>query len=389
MGEELELKVAESVVEADVDKLVDDNGKTTDEKIESSLNYESLSDAEKAAIDDFNTKMDINDSTMLLQYGAKAQAKISQFSDSVLEDVKTKNTGEVGDLLAELVADIKSFDADVSGERKGLAKLFHSAKHEVDRILAKYSKVESNIDVIEKKLEQQKIQMLKDIAIFDTMYEKNLEYFKEISLYIIAGEKKLKELRENELPKLVAKAKESGEQIDAQKVNDLENALNRFEKKLYDLKTTRVISIQMAPQIRLLQNNEAELVEKIQSSLINTIPLWKNQMVIALGISNAKKALETQKAVTDLTNDMLKKNSETLKQGSIELAEQSERAVVDIETLQKTNKDLIETLDKVIEIHENGRIKRQAAEAELVNIEKELKSKMLEINVKPDAPTNK
>lgn len=389
MGEELELKVAESVVEADVDKLVDDNGKTTDEKIESSLNYESLSDAEKAAIDDFNTKMDINDSTMLLQYGAKAQAKISQFSDSVLEDVKTKNTGEVGDLLAELVADIKSFDADVSGERKGLAKIFHSAKHEVDRILAKYSKVESNIDVIEKKLEQQKIQMLKDIAIFDTMYEKNLEYFKEISLYIIAGEKKLKEIRENELPKLVAKAKESGEQIDAQKVNDLENALNRFEKKLYDLKTTRVISIQMAPQIRLLQNNEAELVEKIQSSLINTIPLWKNQMVIALGISNAKKALETQKAVTDLTNDMLKKNSETLKQGSIELAEQSERAVVDIETLQKTNKDLIETLDKVIEIHENGRAKRQAAEAELVNIEKELKSKMLEINVKPDAPTNK
>lgn len=389
MGEELELKVAESVVEADVDKLVDDNGKTTDEKIESSLNYESLSDAEKKAINDFNTKMDINDSTMLLQYGAKAQAKISQFSDSVLEDVKTKNTGEVGDLLAELVADIKSFDADVSGERKGLAKIFHSAKHEVDRILAKYSKVESNIDVIEKKLEQQKIQMLKDIAIFDTMYEKNLEYFKEISLYIIAGEKKLKEIRENELPKLVAKAKESGEQIDAQKVNDLENALNRFEKKLYDLKTTRVISIQMAPQIRLLQNNEAELVEKIQSSLINTIPLWKNQMVIALGISNAKKALETQKAVTDLTNDMLKKNSETLKQGSIELAEQSERAVVDIETLQKTNKDLIETLDKVIEIHENGRAKRQAAEAELVNIEKELKSKMLEINVKPDAPTNK
>ena len=384
MGEELELKVAESVVEADVDKLVDDNGKTTDEKIESSLNYESLSDAEKAAIDDFNTKMDINDSTMLLQYGAKAQAKISQFSDSVLEDVKTKNTGEVGDLLAELVADIKSFDADVSGERKGLAKLFHSAKHEVDRILAKYSKVESNIDVIEKKLEQQKIQMLKDIAIFDTMYEKNLEYFKEISLYIIAGEKKLKELRENELPKLVAKAKESGEQIDAQKVNDLENALNRFEKKLYDLKTTRVISIQMAPQIRLLQNNEAELVEKIQSSLINTIPLWKNQMVIALGISNAKKALETQKAVTDLTNDMLKKNSETLKQGSIELAEQSERAVVDIETLQKTNKDLIETLDKVIEIHENGRIKRQAAEKELASLEKELKDKLLEITVKPE-----
>jgi len=389
MGEELELKVEEKVAEVEVDNLVDSNGKTTDEKIENSLNYDSLSDAEKSAIDDFNQKIDINDSTMLLQYGAKAQAKISQFSDSVLEDVKTKSVGEVGDLLAELVADIKSFDADVSGQPKGLAKLFHSAKHEVDRIMAKYGKVETNIDRIEKKLEQQKLQMLKDIAIFDTMYEKNLEYFKEISLYIIAGEKKLKELREVELPKLVAKAKETGEQIDAQKVNDLENAINRFEKKLYDLKTTRVISIQMAPQIRLLQNNEAELVEKIQSSLINTIPLWKNQMVIALGISNAKSALGTQKAVTDLTNDMLKKNSETLKQGSIELAQESERAVVDIETLQKTNKDIIETLDKVIEIHENGRAKRAAAEAELVNIEKELKNKMLEINVKPDAPTNK
>ncbi len=388
--ENLELKVeAKDVDMSKVEDTLLQEKKVSEEVVEKSLNYDALTDEEKKAIDEFITKIDPKNTTQILQYGATAQNNISKFSDSVLEDVKTKSVGEVGDLLAELVADIKSFDADVSGQPKGLAKLFHSAKHEIDRIMAKYGKVETNIDRIEKKLEQQKLQMLKDIAIFDTMYEKNLEYFKEISLYIIAGEKKLKELREVELPKLVAKAKETGEQIDAQKVNDLENAINRFEKKLYDLKTTRVISIQMAPQIRLLQNNEAELVEKIQSSLINTIPLWKNQMVIALGISNAKSALGTQKAVTDLTNDMLKKNSETLKQGSIELAQESERAVVDIETLQKTNKDIIETLDKVIEIHENGRAKREAAEAELVNIEKELKNKMLEINVKPDAPTNK
>ena len=216
--------------------------------------------------------------------------------------------------------------------------------------------------------------MLKDINIFDTMYEKNLEYFKEISLYIIAGEKKLDELRK--------KAQETGEQLDAQKVNDMENTIHRFEKKIYDLKTTRIISIQMAPQIRLLQNNEAELVEKIQSSITNTIPLWKNQMVLALGINNAKQALKGQQAVSKLTNEMLVKNSETLKQGSIEIAEESEKAIVNIETLQKTNKDLIETLDKVIEIHENGRIKRQEAEKVLEDIEKELKDKMLEIQVK-------
>ena len=226
--------------------------------------------------------------------------------------------------------------------------------------------------------------MLKDINIFDIMYEKNLEYFKEISLYIIAGEKKLEELRNVEMPKLQAKAKETGDQMDVQKVNDLEQMINRFEKKIYDLKTTRLISIQMAPQIRLLQNNEAELVEKIQSSITNTIPLWKNQMVIALGINNAKKALKSQQAVSKLTNEMLVKNSETLKQGSIDIAEESEKAIVNVETLQKTNQDLIETLDKVIEIHKNGRIKRQEAEKTLEDIEKELKAKMLEIHVDKD-----
>jgi len=377
--EGIELQVKE-VKKETVDSLVN-VGTVTDEKIEQSLNYNLLTPDEQTAIDEFNKKIDLTDSTQVLQYGAKAQTKISQFSDSVLDGVKTKNVGEVGTLLADLVAQIKNFDADISGQKKGLAKLFYSAKKEIDTIIAKYSKIETNVDGIEKNLEGHKLQMLKDIAIFDTMYEKNLEYFKEISLYIIAGERKLEELRNTVLPELVQKAKESGEQLDAQKVQDLENTINRFEKKLYDLKTTRIIAIQMAPQIRLLQNNDAELVEKIQSSITNTIPLWKNQIVLALGINNSKKALEAQKAVTNMTNEMLKKNSEMLKQGSIEIAEESEKAIVDIETLQKTNRDLIETLDKVIEIHENGRIKRAEAEKELQNIEQQLKDKLLEIKV--------
>ena len=383
--EGLELKVEKEVKKEEVESLVNEaetKGTVTNEKIEESLNYDLLTQEEKNAVDEFNKKIDVTDSTQVLQYGAKAQAKISQFSDSVLDGVKTRSTGEVGNLLANLVGEIKSFDSDIATENKsGLAKIFHNAKKQLDTLTAKYSKIETNIDGIEKQLENHRLQMLKDIAIFDTMYEKNLEYFKEISLYIIAGEKKLEELRNVELPKLREQAQNSGEQLDAQKVQDLENTINRFEKKIYDLKTTRIISIQMAPQIRLLQNNDAELVEKIQGSITNTIPLWKNQIVLALGINNAKQALGAQKAVTDLTNDMLKKNSELLKQGSIEIAEQSERAIVDIETLQQTNKDLIETLDKVIEIHENGRVKRQEAEVELQNIEKELKEKMIEIKM--------
>lgn len=379
--EGLELKVKEEIKEEEVESLVENAEKVTNEKIEESLNYNSLTQEEKNAIDDFNSKIDISDSTQVIQYGAKAQAKISQFSDSVLEGVKTKNTGEVGDLLAKLVGEIKNFDSDITSERSGLARIFHSVKKQIDVIGAKYSKISTNVDGIEKQLENHKLQMLKDIAIFDTMYEKNLEYFKEISLYIIAGERKLDELRNVTLPELRKKAQETGDQLDAQKVQDMENTISRFEKKIYDLKTTRIISIQMAPQIRLLQNNDAELVEKIQSSITNTIPLWKNQIVLALGINNAKQALESQKAVSNLTNDMLKKNSELLKQGSIEIAEESEKAIVDIETLQKTNKDIIETLDKVIEIHENGRAKRREAEEQLQIMEKELKDKMIELKI--------
>ena len=379
----MELKVENKLSTETVEKLTENPKKITEEKIEKSLNYDELSKEEQKAVDEFNEKIDVMDSTQVLQYGISAQNKISEFSDSVLEDVKTKSTGDAGELLANLVAEIKSFDASVNGaEPKGLKKLFHSVKKEVNYIIAKYNKIENNINTIEKGLEANKIQLLKDINLFDTMYDKNLDYFKEISLYIIAGERKIEELRNKVLPELKKKAEASRDQIDVQKVNDMETQINRFEKKLYDLKTTRIISIQMAPQIRLLQNNDAELVEKIQSSITNTIPLWKNQIVLALGISNSKKALKEQQAVSNLTNEMLKKNSETLKQGSIDIARESERAIIDIETLKKTNKDIIETLDTVIKIHEDGRVKRQEAEKELESIEKELKDKLLEINVK-------
>ena len=379
----MELKVENKLSTETVEKITENPKKITEEKIEKSLNYDELSKEEQKAVDEFNEKIDVMDSTQVLQYGISAQNKISEFSDSVLEDVKTKSTGDAGELLANLVAEIKSFDASVNGaEPKGLKKLFHNVKKEVNYIIAKYNKIENNINTIEKGLEANKIQLLKDINLFDTMYEKNLDYFKEISLYIIAGERKIEELRNKVLPELKKKAEASGDQIDVQKVNDMETQINRFEKKLYDLKTTRIISIQMAPQIRLLQNNDAELVEKIQSSITNTIPLWKNQIVLALGISNSKKALKEQQAVSNLTNEMLKKNSETLKQGSIDIARESERAIIDIETLKKTNQDIIETLDTVIKIHEDGRVKRQEAEKELESIEKELKDKLLEINVK-------
>ena len=377
----LELKVEDKLKEENISNLTQNSKEVTDEKIEKSLNYDELSESEKKAVDEFITKIDVMDQYLVLQYGAKAQNKISAFSDNILEDVKTKDIGDTGELLANLVGEIKSFNSSIGTSKKGIFKLFNSAKKEISTIIAKYNKIEKNVDIIENSLEKNKVTLLKDIALFDTMYDKNLEYFKEISLYIIAGERKLEELKNKTLPAAKAKFEETHEQLDAQKIQDLENQINRFEKKIYDLKTTRIISIQMAPQIRLLQNNDAELVEKIQSSITNTIPLWKNQMVLALGINNSKKALESQQAVSNLTNDMLKKNSETLKQGSIEIAEEAEKAIIDIETLKKTNQDLIETIDNVIKIHEEGHAKRMEAEAELENIEKELKSKLIEINV--------
>ena len=376
----MELKV-EKMQAKELEKLADIKDVGNEKEIESSLNYNTLTDEEKKAIDKFNKEVDINDQTQVIQFGNAAQEKISKFSDSVLEKVRTKDAGETGELLSDLVSEIKSFDKAVDDSTKlnFFEKLFSSAKKKFDKLIAKYNKIENNISTIEKGLEKDKLTMLKDINIYDNMYEKNLEYFKEVSLYIIAGERKIEELKSKDLVELKEKAKKSGDQLDAQKVNDLENAINRLEKKIYDLKTTRVISLQMAPQIRLLQNNDAALVEKIQSSMTNTIPLWKNQMVLALGINNSKTALKHQQEISKVTNEMLKKNSETLKQGSIKVAEESEKAIVDIETLKKTNQDIIETLDKVIEIHEQGKIKRAESTKELENIEKELREKMLEI----------
>ena len=382
MDEEIKLEVVSNVDTKEIETALETTKKVDEAVVEKSLNYDVLTDEEKKAIDTFLEKVDVKNTTQILQFGASAQNNISKFSDTVLQDVKTRSTGEVGSLLSNLVVEIKEFDSDVpTEEKKGVLGIFNSAKKQMEKLLAKYNKVENNISTIENQLENHKLQMMKDIAIFDTMYEQNLQYFKEISLYIIAGEKKLEELKSVTLPELQKVAEETKEQADAQAVNDMIATINRFEKRIYDLKTTRIISIQMAPQIRLIQNNDSELVEKIQSSLINTIPLWKNQIVIALGITNAKNALGAQKQVNEMTNEMLKKNSELLKQGTIDIAEQSEKAVVDVETLQKTNKDIIDTLDKVLEIHENGKVKRQEAEQQLEQIEGELKDKLLEIKI--------
>lgn len=382
MNEEIKLEVVSSVDTKEIETALETTKKVDEAVVEKSLNYDVLTDEEKKAIDTFLEKIDVKNTTQILQFGASAQNNISKFSDTVLQDVRTRSTGEVGGLLSNLVGEIKEFDSDIpTEEKKGFLGIFNSAKKQMEKLLAKYNKVENNISTIENQLENHKLQMMKDIAIFDNMYEQNLQYFKELSLYIIAGEKKLEELKNVTLPELQKVAEETKEQADAQAVNDMIATINRFEKRIYDLKTTRIISIQMAPQIRLIQNNDSELVEKIQSSLINTIPLWKNQIVIALGITNAKNALGAQKQVNEMTNEMLKKNSELLKQGTIDIAEQSEKAVVDVETLQKANKDIIDTLDKVLEIHENGKVKRQEAEQQLEQIEGELKDKLLEIKI--------
>lgn len=375
MENKLEIKVNENLEE--IKNNIEGKLKVSEEQIEQSLDYNNLTKAEQEAIDDFVTKIDEKDTNVIISFGAPAQTKISKFSDEVLSNVRTKQLGTVGNLLADLAGEIKSFDGGIDVNMK--PSFFNSIKKQINRLLAKFSKVETNINKIEKELEGHKLQMMKDIAIFDEMYEKNIEYFKELSLYIIAGNKKLDQIRNEVLPALQSKAQETGEQNDVQAYNDMVNIANRFEKKLYDLKTTRIISIQMAPQIRLIQNNDAELVDKIQSSILNTIPLWKNQMIIALGLANANKALEAQEKVTNLTNEMLKKNSELLKQGSVKIAKESERSIVDIETVKKTNQDLIETIDSIIKIHEEGSQKRAEAEIELNKIEGELKSKLLEL----------
>lgn len=340
------------------------------------VNEDMLTEQEKAAVNDFYTKIDIKDSNMVMQYGAAAQKNIANFSENALSNVKTKDLGEIGQDLASLVTELKTIGEP---EKKGIAGFFQKKKNELDTLKNSYSKAEANVDKIVKNLENHQVVLMKDIAMFDQMYDLNMKYYKELTMYIIAGKKRLELARNTELEELRKKAEASGAQEDAQAYNDFANLCNRFEKKLHDLELTRMISIQMGPQTRLLQNNDTQMLEKIQSSLINTIPLWKSQMVLALGIEHGRQATAAQAAVTEMTNDLLKKNADTLKMATIETAKEAERSVVDIETLKHTNEQLISTLDEVMKIQTEGAQKRKEAEAELGRIEGELKQKLLEL----------
>ena len=340
------------------------------------LDESMLSDAEKKMVADFAQKIDVTDSNMVMQYGAAAQKNIATFSENALSSVKTKDLGEVGDALSSLVVELKNFGQP---EKKGIAGLFQKKKNELEAMKASYSKAETNVEKIVKVLENHQVVLMKDIAMFDQMYELNTKYYKELTMYIIAGKKRLEYLRTHDLEDLRKKAEQSGAQEDAQAYNDFANLCTRFEKKLHDLELTRMISIQMGPQTRLLQNNDTQMLEKIQSSLVNTIPLWKSQMVLALGLEHGRQATAAQAAVTDMTNDLLRKNADMLKMGTIETAKEAERSVVSIETLQHTNQQLISTLDEVMKIQTEGAQKRKEAEAELGRIEGELKQKLLEL----------
>ena len=336
-----------------------------------------LSEAEKKAVEDFSKKIDVMDSNMILQYGAAAQKNVAGFSENALKSVRTKDLGEIGKSLSELVVELKDFGEEE--EKKGLFGKFKKAGNKLETMKAQHAKVEANVDKIARELEAHQVALLKDVAMFDQMYELNLKYYKELTMYILAGKKKLADVRENELPALRARAEQTGAQEDAQAYNDLAQMCNRFEKKLHDLELTRMVSIQMGPQTRMLQNNDTLMVEKIQSSLVNTIPLWKSQMVLALGLENSRKATAAQTAVTNATNELLKKNAEMLKMGTIATAKEAERSIIDIETLQHTNQQLISTLDEVIQIQKEGAQKRKEAEAELGRIEGELRQKLMEL----------
>ncbi|MBQ9083581.1 MAG: toxic anion resistance protein [Clostridia bacterium] len=342
-----------------------------------SFEESSLSEAELKIVNDFAQKIELNNSNVILQYGAAAQKKVADFSEQTLNSVRTKDLGEVGDMLTNVVVELKDFDQEE--ERKGIFAWFKRASNRITTLRAKYDKAEANIDKIVTALEGHQITLLKDIALLDQMYELNLTYFKELSMYILAGKKKLAEVRSGELVRLTEKAKASGLQEDAQAANDLAGLCNRFEKKLHDLELTRMISIQMGPQIRLVQGNDTLMTEKIQSTLVNTIPLWKSQMVLALGVAHSQQAAEAQRDVTDLTNSLLRKNAETLKMATVATAKESERGIVDMDTLRHTNEQLISTLDEVLRIQEEGRQNRRAAEQELRKIEDELKTKLLDI----------
>ncbi len=354
--------------------------KVKEEKVEESVVEDiQLSEEEQRMVDQFVDKIEITDSNSILQYGVGAQKKISDFSQSALNNVRTKDLGEIGDMLSSVVHELKNFEE--GEDKKGILGIFKKGKDKVSKMKLSYDKVESNIGKMCNALETHQIQLLKDIAMLDKMYDINKVYFKELSMYILAGKKKLQILEKEELPKLQEKAKRSGNPQDAQELNDFVALCNRFDKKIHDLELTKMISLQMAPQIRLIQNNDSLMSEKIQSTIINTIPLWKNQMVLALGVAHAADAAKVQREVTNMTNELLRKNAEILKTSTIETAKESERGIVDIETLRATNESLISTLDEILNIQTEGRQKRREAEVELRNIENELKNKLLDFRI--------
>lgn len=337
-----------------------------------------LSEADRRAIEEFAQKIDLNNTDHVLLYGSDAQKKIADFSDSALATVRTNDTGEVGEMLVKLVNEIKGF-GDSAEKPKGLGGLFWNAKKAVSDMQTKYDKVEVNVDAIASSLEGYQVQLLKDISLFNHLYDMNTEYFKELTMYILAGEKRLAEVRRTTLEDLKARAAQSGDAMDAQRANDMAANCDRFEKKLHDLKLTRQVALQMAPQIRLLQNNDSLLVERIQSTLSNTLPLWKSQIVIALGLHRSQEALKAQTAVTDMTNELLRKNAAALKTGTIETAREAERGILDLNTLVETNQSLIDTISEVMKIQDEGRAQRVEAEKQLLTMENELKQKLLEL----------
>ena len=337
-----------------------------------------LSPEEERLVEEFSSKIDISNSQAVLTYGVGSQKKIAEFSENALERVKTKDLGEIGDMLAGVVGEIRSLEIDE--EDKGFFGFFKKSGNKLANMKAKYDKVEVNVNNISKALEDHQVTLMKDVLMLDKMYELNMNYYKELSMYIMAGKKRLERANNIELPELIKKADESRLPEDTQKAKDFSQMINRFEKKIHDLELTKTVSLQMAPQIRLIQNNDSMMSDKIQSTIVNTIPLWKNQMVIAIGLKHSTDAAKAQKAVSDMTNELLKKNAESLKAATIETAKESERGIIDIETLKSTNKTLISTFDEVIKIQDEGRKKRKEAEAELRNIENEMRSKLLEIS---------
>ena len=337
-----------------------------------------LSPEEERLVEEFSSKIDISNSQAVLTYGVGSQKKIAEFSENALERVKTKDLGEIGDMLAGVVGEIRSLEIDE--EDKGFFGLFKKSGNKLANMKAKYDKVEVNVNNISKALEDHQVTLMKDVLMLDKMYELNMNYYKELSMYIMAGKKRLERANNIELPELIKKADESGLPEDTQKAKDFSQMINRFEKKIHDLELTKTVSLQMAPQIRLIQNNDSMMSDKIQSTIVNTIPLWKNHMVIAIGLKHSTDAAKAQKAVSDMTNELLKKNAESLKAATIETAKESERGIIDIETLKSTNKTLISTFDEVIKIQDEGRKKRKEAEAELRNIENEMRTKLLEIS---------